>query len=391
MGSTVSFLGNRTVNQLNLHYGLHALAANAGGLFFAVYLLKAGLSAPWVLVSIALILAGRFCLRPLALMAGKRWGLKPTVMMGTLAQALPYLVLPYVTGITPYWLVMCLAWALGDALYWPSYHAYFAALGDAEHRGHQVSAREALATAMGILGPILGGWALLALGAWAGFGIAAGVQLVSVLPLLSGPQVKIAAKAEGAVRAARRGFWLLAADGWLCAGWIWIWQIILFSTLSQSFTAFGGALALGAMVSALAGLVLGRFVDGGHGQRAAVLAFGVMAGAVIFRALVTTPVLSLLANALGALVVCLYTPPLMRAIYNMSQASPCPLRFHMVTEGGYDLGASLGCLVSAGLIAMGLSLPATMLLALIGAAAVMLLLRRYYGAEPRTEPHTAPA
>ena len=175
---------------------------------------------------------------------------------------------------------------------------------------------------------------------------------------------------------------LLACDGFLCAGWVWVWQVILFTNLGGSFTAFGGALALGAVVSALAGLVLGRFVDSGHGRRAAVLAFVVMAATLGLRAWVTSPAMSVLANALGALVVCIYTPTMMRAIYNMSKASPCTLRFHMVTEGGYDLGASLGCLVSAALIALGLSLWATLLLALIGAFGVMLLLRRYYALEP---------
>lgn len=377
----MSFLGNKTVNLLNLHYGLHALAMNVGGVFFAVYLLKAGVSVPVVLGSISLILAGRFCLRPLTLMAGKQWGLKPVVMLGSLLQAVPYLILPHVFGMNVYLLALCVSAAVADMLYWTSYHAYFAALGDAEHRGQQVSAREALATGISILGPVLGGWALMTLGATAAFGIAAVIQAASALPLIAGPPVKVAHRAQGAVRAARMGFMLLMADGWLCAGWVWLWQIILFTNLSRSFTAFGGAVALGAVVSALAGPMLGRFVDQGHGRRAALLAFLVMAGALIFRAGVSSPALSLLANALGALVVCLYTPPMMRAIYNMAQASPCALRFHMVTEGGYDLGASLGCLVSAGLIALGLSLPATMLLALVGSFCVMVLLRRYYANE----------
>ena len=386
----MSFLSNKTVNLLNLHYGLHALAMNVGGVFFAVYLLKAGLSVPLVLASISLILAVRFCLRPLALMAGKRWGLRTVVMLGSLFQAVPYLILPHVAGANLYLLALCVAWAVGDMLYWTSYHAYFAALGDPEHRGQQVSAREALATGVSILGPVLGGWALMTLGATAAFGIAAAISAISALPLLAGPEVKVAQQADGAARAARTGFLLLAADGWLCAGWVWLWQIILFTNLSRSFTAFGGAVALGAVVSAVAGLVLGRFVDQGHGRRAAVLAFVVMAGALIFRASVTSPALSMVANAMGALVICLYTPPMMGAIYNMSKASPCPLRFHMVTEGGYDLGGSLGCLVSAGLIALGVPLSATMLLALLGALSVMVLLRRYYGAQgPRTAPHKA--
>lgn len=377
----MSFLGNKTVNLLNLHYGLHALAMNVGGVFFAVYLLKAGVSVPLVLGSISLILAGRFCLRPLTLMAGKRWGLKPVVMIGSLLQAVPYLILPHVEGMNVYLLALCLSAAVADMLYWTSYHAYFAALGDAEHRGQQVSAREALATGISILGPVFGGWALVTIGATAAFGIAAAIQVASALPLIAGPSVKVAQKAEGAVRAARMAFMLLMADGWLCAGWVWLWQIILFSNLSRNFTAFGGAIALAAIVSAIAGLVLGRFVDQGHGRRAALLAIGVMTIAILFRASASTPLMSLLANAMGALVGCLYTPPMMRAIYNMAQASPCTLRFHMVTEGGYDLGASLGCLGSAGLILLGLSLSATLLLALIGAFAALILLRHYYANE----------
>jgi MFS family permease len=377
--AAVSFLGNKSVNQLNLHYGLHALAANAGGLFFAVYLLKAGLSAPWVLASIALILAVRFCLRPLTLIAGKAWGLKPTLMLGTLFQALPYLILPYVDGLNAYWLALCLAWALGDAVYWPSYHAYFAALGDAEHRGHQVSAREALVATTGVIGPVLGGWALMTLGGNAAFGIAAFIQLASAVPLLTGPQVVIAKSVPGAFQFGRMGFLLLASDGWLCAGLIWVWQIILFTNMGRSFAAYGGAIAIGALASALAGLFLGRFVDAGHGRRAALIAFSVLAITILVRASATSPAVSVFASTLGALVVCLYTPTMMTAIYNMSKASPCTLRYHMVSEGGYDLGASLGCLASAGLIWVGVPLWQTMLLALIGAVSVMLLQRRYYG------------
>ena len=54
--------------------------------------------------------------------------------------------------------------AVGDVFYWPSYHAYFAALGDAEQRGQQVGAREALAAVVGIGAPLIGAWALVTVG-----------------------------------------------------------------------------------------------------------------------------------------------------------------------------------------------------------------------------------
>jgi len=53
----MAFFRSRAVNLLNLHYGIHAIALSGGGAFFAVYLLKSGVSIPWVLASLALILA----------------------------------------------------------------------------------------------------------------------------------------------------------------------------------------------------------------------------------------------------------------------------------------------------------------------------------------------
>ena len=45
----MAFLRNRTINLVNLHYGIQALAMGMGGVFFLVILLRAGLSASVVL------------------------------------------------------------------------------------------------------------------------------------------------------------------------------------------------------------------------------------------------------------------------------------------------------------------------------------------------------
>jgi hypothetical protein len=112
------------------------------------------------------------------------------------------------------------------------------------------------------------------------------------------------------------------------------------------------------------------------------LAFAVLAVTILARAGATTPAMALTANALGALVPCLYTPTLMTAVYNLAQGSPCALRFHMVTEGAYDLGCGAGCLAAAALLALGASLPVALLLSLGGAMTSLVLLRRYYAALP---------
>ena len=78
----MAFFSNRTVNLLNLHYGIHTVAMSGGGAFFAIYLLKSGVSVPGVLLSLALILLGRFATRPLVILFAVRLGLRATVIVG---------------------------------------------------------------------------------------------------------------------------------------------------------------------------------------------------------------------------------------------------------------------------------------------------------------------
>ena len=85
----MAFFRNSTVNLLNLHYGVHALALSGGGAFFAAFLLKAGVPAHGVLAAMAAILMGRFVVRPAILPLGRRFGLKPLVIAGTIIEASP--------------------------------------------------------------------------------------------------------------------------------------------------------------------------------------------------------------------------------------------------------------------------------------------------------------
>lgn len=377
----MAFFRNTTVNLLNLHYGVHALALSGGGAFFAVFLLRAGVPAPGVLASLAAILIGRFCIRPFVLPMGKRFGLKPLVIAGTILTALQYPLLAEVDGVGWPLFVLCAVSAIGDTFYWTSYHAYFASLGDSEHRGHQIGAREAIAALVGIVAPLLTGWALVGLGPRIAFGVTAAVLMLSALPLLWTPNIAIPDEAPGAFRAALPGVLMFLADGWIASGYYFVWQIALFISLGESFAAFGGAMALAAVAGAVSGLLLGRFIDAGHGRWAVWLASGSMAVTLLARAGgYGDPAMAVAANAAGALVLALYVPTVMTAVYNQAQGSPCVLRFHIATEGGWDAGGAGGCLLAAGLLAMGASFAAAILISLAGAAAAFLLLRRYYGA-----------
>ena len=78
----------------------------------------------------------------------------------------------------------------------------------------------------------------------------------------------LAATQSHADQSARRSMLLFAADGWMTAGYVMVWQLALFRALGESFVAFGGALAIAAFAAAIIGPVLGRWIDGGQGRKA---------------------------------------------------------------------------------------------------------------------------
>ena len=375
----MAFFRNSAVNLLNLHYGLHCIALYGGGAFFLVYLLRAGLAVPGVLVSLALILVGRFAVRPLVIPLAARWGLRATLVAGTLLSALQYPVLAQVRGIGAILLALIAIAAVGDMLYWTAYHAYFAALGDNEFRGHQIGAREAIAGIVGIISPVFAGWMLVAFGPQAAFGATSIITGLAALPVLGTPKVDVARHVPGVFKAALPGTLVFMADGWLAVGFWFVWQLALFVSLGESFLAYGGALAVAALVGAIGGPILGRHIDTGHGRRAVWLAVAVMGTIVVLRAIATGhPALAVLANALGALGACVYIPTVMTAVYTMAKQSSCTLRFHVATEGGWDAGGAAGLLVAAAATQFGLPLGGSILLSLAGLAAVAVVLLRYY-------------
>src|ERR1700761_7111916 len=56
--TTMAYFRNYHVNLLNLHSAIQSIAMTGGGAFFCVYLRKAGLSMPAVLMVMAAILLG---------------------------------------------------------------------------------------------------------------------------------------------------------------------------------------------------------------------------------------------------------------------------------------------------------------------------------------------
>jgi MFS transporter, DHA1 family, inner membrane transport protein len=374
----MAYFRNSSINLLNLHYALHALALSGGGAFYGVFLLKAGVSAPLVLASLSLVNVLRFSLRPLVLAPVRRFGLKPVVFAGVLLCTLQYPLLAHVHCADGLLLVLIVVSAVGDTVYWTPYHAFYALSGEAAERGRQLGLREGMAALAGVVAPLATGWALATYGPNVAFYATAAVVFVAALPILGTENVRIAASAPQAFRAALRGAAVFAADGWRYGAGV-VWSIALFLSLGESFTGYGGAVALAAIVGAASGLALGRFLDLGHGRRVVWGVSALLAIVDVMRAgSYGSPALAVAANAAAALAGALYMPTLMTAIYNLAKDSPCALRFQIAADGGWDAGAAGACLTAAAMLALGAPMPLAILLSLPATAALFWLLRGYY-------------
>ena len=382
-----ALLANRNLNRLAVHSALQQMAWGLLNGFSAVFLLHQGLSVSQIFLCFGGIIALRCAIRPAVLFSVHRIGLRSTLILGTSLYAAQGPLLASVHGVDFALFGYCVAAAVAQAFYWTSYHAIFAALGEADDRGSQVGWRELLIALAGAAGPAAGGAMLATSGPWLAFGAAALVECAAILPLPGVIEPKIAlTAAPAAFSLYRRGIVLLGTDGWIFNISGWTWSLIMFQSLHARYGAFGGSLALLALIGAASGLVFGRLIDRGHARRATVINALTLSATLIAKAVCGLDALPVLAVALSTTALGgLYVPSLMTAIYNEAKASACPFRFHFAAEMGWDIGGILGCLAAAALCALGLSLQTPILLALpVVALQALVLDESYAGRETAT-------
>ena len=352
----MGYFGNRAVNLIYLHAGLQAFASYGGEAFAFIYLLKAGISAPVVLLAIGAMFGSRMLFRQLVLPLVRRVGMRRALVIAILAEAATYPILSQVTGTGPLLVGYLALWAFSSSLYWTTYHSYVAMLGDNHLRGAQTSAVELIGMLMGIVAPAVTAVLLTMFSPLVAFGVVGVAMALSTLPVQAGPDPAVADVAEMPRETKRAARAILFADGLRTGAFHFTWLIALFLTLGSSYAAFGGAMALTGLAGAVAALFLGRAIDLGKGLGAVRIGFGALALAAVAR-VVGYPVvgLALAANVAAALAWPMYATAFNARVYTLAQQSPCALRFHIVAEGGWDLGTALACLAAAALLQAGFS------------------------------------
>ena len=260
---------NRNIQRLALHVAVGTLAAALSNVFSAVFLLRVGLAPVQIFLAFAAILALRFVIRPVVLIAAPAMGLRRALICGTVLCSLSCPVLALVDGIGLALASFIVVSALGQVFYCTCYHVFFSALGDAERRGSQIGLVQALGAVAALAGPGIGGLLLTLIGPWAAFGTAFLVGLAAILPLLQidEPQVPRTMPA-GAYAAATNAVRLYFADGWIQVSLTTAWSIVMFQALGGRYDSFGGTLSLAALAGAIGGLLFGRLIDKGRARPA---------------------------------------------------------------------------------------------------------------------------
>lgn len=361
----MSFFTNPNINRLAVHTALHEFANNLSGIFSAVYLLRIGLSPTAIFLTFAAIFGLRFALRPLAFVLVPAIGLRWTLILGTMLIAGQYPLLALVDAVGLTLALFCVTTAAGQVLYWTCYHTFFSALGDPQHRGSQVGARQVFIAIAGIAGPAAGGILLTTVGPIAAFGAAALVEAAAALPLfrLAEPPLERVAPPQ-AYATVKSSVLLFVTDGWMFTSSFWAWHIVMFQAVNERYDSFGGILSVATLAGALSGMLLGRMIDLGHMRRVICLNAGLLCVGLLARGFSgSQPEIVIAVAVLSALIGGLYVPVLMTTIYNQAKQSPCAFRFQFAIEGGWDAGAVTLCLVAAGIYASGGSSHAVILLA----------------------------
>lgn len=363
----MAFFKNRDFNLIYVHAAFQAIVMYGGEAFAFVYLLKAGI-APWiVLLVIGLMFGSRIIFRGGVLPLAKRFGLRNALIFGILLEAITYPILSQVTAVGPLLFIHMTTVAVSSSFYWTSYHAYVSLIGDSEHRGKQSSAMEFIGMMMGIIAPIMTGTLLTFFNPLVAFGVVGLIMAASAIPLLYTPNIEISKDAVVPIETRKLARRIMFADGLRAGSFHFTWLIALFITLGSSFVAFGGAMSLAGVAGAVMGLLTGKMVDLGKGKRALQIGFMVLSIAILARAFGYAAVWSAVAaNVIAVIVWPIYATATNARIYDLARQSPCPLRYHIVAEGGWDLGTAIGCLVSAVLVYFGFSYFLPLIVALIG-------------------------
>ncbi len=377
----IKLLPEESMRFLNLHSAVKMVSLNLAGIFSLIYLYKNGLQIWQVCLALAAILILRLIVRPLSLKLVFRSGLRKSVLLGSLSYAGLFQLLYLVNGINIWLFVYIIYAAVNDTLYWLPFHAYYASLGANKTRGKQIGMRESLVSFGSILSPAAGAFLIVNYGFYALFAAASFLVLLSCIPFLGIADAKPGTAMnfkQALKKIPKSGFWLFVGDGAYSTGLVIIWPLIIFFLFNNYFT-YGWIFTIALVSQTMGYLVLGAFMDKGHGRIICTIALScaavAMAGKILFAYNLKTVILF---AVIDALVGTLYFTSLGTVLYNSSRSSKNTLWFQFFAESGWDVGGFIIACIAAFFSYYGFGLRYSLIFSIIGLVVVGKVSRKYY-------------
>lgn len=293
LGSLLPHHLTRAVKRLFESTAILGVAVAAVTLFEPIYLFTLGYSLRAIVVFYVAVYVLYFFLAHLGANFAARHGYERSILLGSLL-FIPYYAALFAIPLAP-WLVFGapLLFALQKAFYWPAFHADFSRFATTGEVSREIGEASLVVTMASIIGPVLGGVIIAGFGFAALFTIVIVLVFVSNLPLLRSRPTRSPSRFSSRVTLRRlvspghrRAAFSFAGYGEELVAMV-LWPVFL-------FTLFGGALAMGALMTAaslivsLALLFVGRYAD--MHRRIPLIHFG--AAAVAVTSVLRTAVIS---------------------------------------------------------------------------------------------------
>jgi hypothetical protein len=377
----MSYLGNSTINCLNIQGALMGLLEQASVLFAPIYFYTQGFSLPEVFVLLAVMNAVRLPLRLLSFPIVRRVGLRAALMVGAAGYCLSFPMLNFVKGWDGWLIAFVLGFGGFNALYWHCYHTFYSMAGEKEHRGRHLSVALGLGTAVCALAPVLSGILIARTGFQKYFLLPIPLMLLMLAVLSRSRDVPVhrVPWREGRSLMFNLGARIHVAEASVVFPLNVGWMFVVYFFTRGRMAEFGGIVTFGMVIQILYQLWLGNVVDRGAGRSVAHVAGGLRLAQALGMAMcpLSLPRILALQTLSGATNVhhglaCTTT------MYNAGKGSHDPFWYWLFAESAFDLGTIIGAGLVALLVYLGVPVQLTILVSLPGITAVWWLTHRYF-------------
>lgn len=343
----MGFLTNKTVNLINLQAALFKVANDLVFMFFGpIFLFQQGVSVPWIAIAFALFFILRLSWRTLLVPTLVRtFGVRNSAIIGAFIFAATVLLLSQSQGLDLWFGSYIVLGALGNGIYWTTFHTLYANSGDQENRGKQIAVYKVLTIIFMLMGTLGGAWIVKNWGFQIYFGLCCLTMCISGALLLRIPNTKDLSLSPLSQniwkKVGRRAFHLFMFSGFWNHAHAFLWVIILFMTVGN-ITQFGLALAVGVLAQVIFQLFIGHRIDTGKLQSVNNWGIGLMATTIIGRCFwaFSFPVIMLF-EALYTTAMLLWESAFSATFYNESKQSKQPFWFQFFGEAGFDIGSAI--------------------------------------------------